>query len=157
MSAPLKEDFIQKMKDRKAKNGASPGQVNPPPVTAAAPAASTNKLAAKLAARKAAEQQTATAPVPEPEPDPLPAAEEEAPKAGRGRPRGSKNAATAAAPKPPSPSDQWVAFASLAAPVVLGTMSDEDMLDPEMQEGVAQTVAGFADALLKEYLGRFGV
>lgn len=154
MSEPLKEDFIKKMRDRKGKNGASPGQVNPPESKAAA-APPTNKLAAKLAARKAAEQQAAA---PEPEPvmitDPLPAVEDEAPKVRRGRPAGSKNAA--AAPEPPPMSEQWVAFASLAAPVVLGTLSDEDMLDPELQEGAAQTVAGFADALLKEYLGRFG-
>lgn len=161
-SKPLQEDFIKKMRDRKNKNGASPGQVNPPAVKAeAAPAAAaptTNKLAAKMAARKAAA--AAPAPAPEPEPEVVAEAapaEEEAPKAGRGRPKGSKNSTVAAAaPEPPPMSEQWVAFAGQGAPHILGTLSDEDVIDPEMQALTAQAIAGFADAMLKEYLGRFG-
>jgi hypothetical protein len=139
-----KEDFLQKMRERKGKNGASPGQVNPPE-SKVAESALVNKLAAKLASRKAAEEP------PELQPDPI--VEEEAPKArGRGRPAGSKNAA----PEPTPASDQWVVFASHAVQPLIGALQLEEVADGEMQEGVAQTAGLFADAMLKEYLSRFG-
>jgi hypothetical protein len=179
-----KEDYLIKLRARKGANGAAVGAVNPPPVAQAAPppaaaapppataapppataapppapaaGAPRNKLAERAAARKAAAAaaaapvETVAAPVPEAEPAAEPAATEEAPKRTRGRPAGATSA-----PKPATPEDHWVAFASSAVQPLIVTLSPDDVVDPEMQEGVAQTAGAYADALLREYLSRFG-
>jgi hypothetical protein len=161
----VKEDFLQKLKDRNSpkKNngkpaGASPGQVNPPqasaPAPASAPAASVpkiGKLAAQLAAR------AAPAPAPEPEPEPEPpapepeAAADESPK--RGRPRGSSSAKVVAAPM--TPGERWSLFAGATVRPIMSAFTAEQLSDPEMQEAIAEAAAGYADALMKEYASRF--
>jgi hypothetical protein len=152
------EDYLAKLRDRKGKNGApaAPGQVNPPSVAVSAPAQpaaeapkAVNKLAARLAAKSAA---AAPPPAPEvvedPPAEPAPTETEEAPKRPRGRP--------AAEQKPATPADMWSMYASKAMPPLIGALQQEEVVDAEMQEGVAQTAGAFADALLKEYLSRFG-
>jgi hypothetical protein len=167
-----KEDYLIKLRARKGANGAAVGAVNPPPVAQAAPApvaqaaptpaataAPRNKLAERAAQRRAAAAaaapvETVAEPVPEPVAEVAaaePAATEEAPKRTRGRPAGATSA-----PKPATPEDHWVAFASSAQRAVIATLDPGDLIDAEMQESVAQTAGLFADALLKEYLSRFG-
>jgi hypothetical protein len=94
-------------------------------------------------AAPAAVVETVAEPVPEPQ-----APAEEAPKRGRGRP--------AAEPKPAPAADVWASFAATSLVSLTGALQMEELADAEMQEGVAQTAGAFADAMLKEYLSRFG-
>ena len=163
------EEYLAQLRNRKGKNGApaTPGQVNPPAVTAppaqqlAAPpppaqtgtvaAAPANKLAARLAAKSAAAAatpQVVVETVAEPVAEPAPADTEEAPKRGRGRP--------AAEQKPATPADMWSAYASTAQAAIIDKLELQELVEPESLEGVAQTAGQCADAMLKEYLSRFG-
>jgi hypothetical protein len=150
------EDYLAKLRDRKGRNGApaEPGQVNPPPAEAAPPppaqtGTAPNKLAARLAA-KSAPAQVSPPPAevaPEPPPaEPAVAEAEEAPRRGRGRP--------AAEQKPATPADMWSMYASSALQAIM-TAAGVDT-DAEMQELVAKNAGAYADALLREYLSRFG-
>jgi len=163
-----KENYLEKLRNRKGANGApaSPGQVNPPPVVATSapaqqmqappPAAAAPKPPNKFAARMAAK--AAPPPEPElphgsgglvtPEPEPEAPAAEETPKRGRGRPT--------AEPKPAPAADVWASFAATSLVSLMGALQMEEVADSDMQEGVAQTAGAFADAMLKEYLSRFG-
>jgi hypothetical protein len=167
-----KDDYLIKLRARKGANGAAVGAVNPPSVTQAAPppaaaapppaaaaaatAAPRNKLAERAAQRRAAAAaaapvETVAEPVPEAEPVAEPAVTDEAPKRTRGRPAGATSA-----PKPATPEDMWSLFAAASVRPLIGSLQMEDVGDPDMQESVAQTAGLFADALLKEYLSRFG-
>jgi len=163
-----KEDYLLKLRARKGANGAAVGAVNSPPVAQAAQqvmqaapapaptAPSRNKLAERAAARKAAAAaappvETVAEVIADAEPTQVAEPEAEAPKGKRGRPVGST-----AQPKPATPEDHWVTFAASAERAVIATLEPGDLMDAEMQEGVAQTSATFADAMLREYLSRFG-
>jgi hypothetical protein len=174
------EDYLAKLRAKKAGNGAT---VNPPPAaqptpapaapsaaTAAAPAA--NDKLAQLRARKAA----AASPAPVPEPPLVPAASPpvapaeaapsapadaaEAPRRGRGRPAGSRsNPAAEPAPTPPPRSETWTLFMNKAVEEYLRRseeLSAEDLENGEVQRGVAEVAAKFADAMLDQYRERFG-